>query len=237
MSDYMDMLAAYGVTEARPGGRKMTKKLLSLYPLPTNSNILEIGCGLGDTAKLLSEVKNTNVLAMDNHSKMIKKAKERHLNINNITWKIDDVNDANIREQSFDVIVSESVLSFTDLKKSLSNIYRWLKPNGLVYLLEPVYLGGLNNKELRDYKNFYGFHSLLKEGEWIHLFQQQGFSLMDTVKDEGEIMEDVEHSKHFPELVIDQQIDEKYIKLMENHLYFTENYLAFFDYAYFVLQK
>ncbi|MBU9721869.1 MULTISPECIES: class I SAM-dependent methyltransferase [Bacillaceae] len=235
MSDYMDMLAAYGVTEARPGGKQMTEKLLSSYPLKEGMKVLEIGSGLGDTAALLSKYK-TDVIALDSHKKMIKKAKSRFESIENIQWLCEDLHYANLKPKQFQAIFSESVLAFTNLNQSLPLLFEWLDSSGKLFALEPIYLGGLSNEALKQYKSFYGFNHMLTEKEWNQYFSNHKFKLEDIIHSEDANIGSFETSS-FPDLIIDDGLDQEYVELMEKHVKFTEDYLGYFDFAYFILKK
>ncbi|MDQ0256552.1 ubiquinone/menaquinone biosynthesis C-methylase UbiE [Evansella vedderi] len=231
---YMDMLAAYGVTAARPGGRKMSDYVFSKYPIKDNSTILEIGCGIGDTARKMTEDFQSDVTAIDPHPKMIEKAKNRHKDKSSITWINGDLNSYPLLENNFDAAISESVLSFTNISDSLKTIYKLLKEDGFLYLLEPIYLEGMETKQFNEYKDFYGFSSVLTEKEWKHILSETGFSVKNII---NSFEVNGEENEEFPELVIDEGLDHSHVETLKKHEYFLENYLAYFDYTYFICMK
>lgn len=231
---YTNMLAAYGVTEARPGGLNITKYILEKNPIPSKSTVLEIGCGLGDTANYLSKEFQANVTAVDPHLKMIEKGKKRH-STTNITWILGDVNTIKLPINNYDFVISESVLSFTPIQRTLKTIYQHLITGGKLLLLEPIYLGGLSKEEFADYKRFYGFQEILTEDKWKEYLEAENFEIEQVWKS-YDINNDNE-MLYFPELVMDKDLDYKHIETLKKHEELTEKYFAFFDYVSMVVKK
>ncbi|MDG5786810.1 class I SAM-dependent methyltransferase [Evansella sp. AB-P1] len=236
MNEYMDMLAAYGVTSARPGGKLMTNTIFEKHPLKKNSAVLELGCGLGDTAKFLVDKWNVNIDAMDINKKMLQKAKVRHKREKNINWIVGDFTSYEFPQKNYDGIVAESVLSFTNVPESLKLLNQRLNNDGKLYFLEPIYLGGLLDKEIQEYKDFYGFQHLYTENEWKEVCSSKNFSTIDIVRS-YDIPEIDGTDNVFPELVIDNNLNKKHIEILEKHNELTENYFAYFDFAYFVSKR
>ncbi|SDZ02969.1 Methyltransferase domain-containing protein [Evansella caseinilytica] len=236
MNEYASMLAAYGVTEARPGGKKMTEMVLKKFPIPSYSTVLEVGCGLGDTAKRLTAFDGVTVKAVDNHPKMIKKAKERHGENPKITWITADIQSLELEKDTVDTIILESVLSFTPLETVLPKLFSWLKTEGFMCSLDPLYLGGLPEKQLTAYKDFYGFRKLLTAEEWKKIFHRFGFTVKHVIGSK-EILEDSDELTVFPEIYPDENIDHRFITTLEKHLQLSEEYFPYFDFAYFICEK
>ncbi|ADU31243.1 class I SAM-dependent methyltransferase [Evansella cellulosilytica] len=235
MNDYTNMLAAYGITEARPGGKKITNQILDDYPIKKNCLVLEIGCGIGDTASAIVKKFGAKVVALDSHPKMIEKAKNRHIESENIIFKNEDFLNATLpKKKAFDVVIAESVLSFTNLDSLLPKMYETLKDVGQLYCLEPIYLTGLKEHELEEYKRFYGFKSLLTMEEWKALFLKHGFTLKRVLKSEEIDQEDL---YVYPELIVDDNLESKHSETLKKHQFFSEKYYPFFDSAYFILEK
>lgn len=234
MATYTDMLAAYGVTVARPGGKDLTNYVLQSYP-PQGENILELGAGLGETANFISNNYTVTVTAIDSNEKMIAKAKRKHKDNKNIQWLHCNFNSF-LPEKLFDHVIIESVLSFTDINSSLEKIGRLLKKNGTLYLLEPIYLGGLSDQDFAEYKGFYGFQDILTEKEWIKALTDHQFAIKKRISS-TEFENNCETDPPYPELVLDETMEQKYVNILSKHLELTNNYLAYFDYAYFICEK
>ncbi|MFA9555901.1 class I SAM-dependent methyltransferase [Evansella sp. AB-rgal1] len=234
MGNYMDMLAAYGVTIARPGGKKMTETAFHKFPI-TKGEILEIGCGLGDTSSFLAKISDAKVTALDNHSKMLEKARKRHNQNPSITWIEGDYQ---TYETSilYDTVIAESVLSFSSISRGLKKINKLMKDDGTLFMLEPIYLGGLSAEDLVQYKNFYGFKEILTKEKWNEELSDSRFYVKDIIHSYD--IENIDKEDlSYPELCIDPNLDKKHVEILEKHIMFTEKYLAFFDYAYFICEK
>lgn len=232
MPTYTDMLAAYGVTAARPGGEKMTEYVFKKCPI-SGKNILEIGAGLGETANFISNNFSTKITAIEKNKKMFEKGKQKQSDNKNITWVHTDFltyKPANV----YDTVIIESVLSFTNISTSIKKISSFLKKNGKLYLLEPIYLGGLMNEELAEYKQFYGFVDIFTKEEWINALKTESFHIKKVISS-TDIENGTEHA--YPELVIDENLEEQYVSMLSKHIDLTNNYLAYFDYAYFICEK
>src|SRR5690554_1809334 len=200
MSTYTDMLAAYGVTVARPGGKEMTNFAFQSYPIK-GEKVLEIGCGLGETANFIAESFDVEVTAIDHHPKMIQKAKDKHKE-KNIQWLIGDIA-AISPSNTYDNCIVESVLSFTNISNSLRNIYSLLSDGGKLYLLEPIYLGGLEKKELEQYMQFYRFNSVLTMEEWLTILEKNQLTIKKIMKS-SDMLQNSTIEEIYPELVLDK---------------------------------
>ncbi|UTR11200.1 class I SAM-dependent methyltransferase [Evansella sp. LMS18] len=236
MSKYTEMLAAYGVTNAHPGGGDFTDQLLKRLSVNEGMEVVEIGCGIGDTAKKLACSNKAKVTAIDMNRKMIEKARKRHAGVQGITWIEGCFMELNFPDKQFDLIIGESVLSFMDLENCLEKFSGLLKPGGKVCMLEPVYSGGLPEEILQEYKSFYGFKSLLSENEWKKLFSKYQFTSKDILYGE-DITGEPEEEGTIPEFVLDMQLQQEHIETLEKHMELTNKYLAYFDYAYFIFEK
>ena len=72
MSDYVEMLAYFGVSGAHPGGIELTKTMIEHLNLASDDRILDVGCGTGQTAAYLGHL-GYEVEAIDTHPLMIEK--------------------------------------------------------------------------------------------------------------------------------------------------------------------
>lgn len=132
--DFLNHFFSFGIDHL--WRRKLVKILM-----PSNPNsILDIATGTGDLA--ISEVKLNpeKIIGIDISEKMIKIGKEkvtaRKLN-DIISFKQADASEIPFKENSFDAVtVAFVVRNFEYLDKSLSGIFRVLKNNGQIAVLE-----------------------------------------------------------------------------------------------------
>ncbi len=103
--------------------------MLELMGDINNKQLLDLGCGVGDYAKIYSE-KGAFVTAVDNSKKEIEHAKNLH--ISNIKFMIHDINyGLPFENSSFDIITSSLVFDHLEgLKPLFKECNRILKDNG-----------------------------------------------------------------------------------------------------------
>jgi len=104
----------------------------------TNWNTcLDFGCGSGVFLPTLSNL-FTSVRGID--IEMVEASKiVDYYNLKNVTLINNDINVANLDEKSFDVITAADVLEhFQKIDKPVSQIYRWLKDDGLLLTSLPT---------------------------------------------------------------------------------------------------
>lgn len=70
-------------------------------------------------------------------------------------------------DQSFDIVIAESVTAFTNISKTLNEYYRVLKPNGILIDLDMTAEGPLSNEEKDQICTVYGMDNILTENEWL----------------------------------------------------------------------
>jgi ubiquinone/menaquinone biosynthesis C-methylase UbiE len=118
------------------GQFRFTRRVsLLIDQIPKDKKILEIGCGLGLFSSAFAE-RGYSVTAIDISPYFIKENRERYKNLN-INFLEADAHDLKFDNNSFDYVIGCSILHHLDLKNSLAEIYRVLRPNGKVYFSEP----------------------------------------------------------------------------------------------------
>lgn len=174
---YIDFLAKFGIGGAHPGGITLTKYILSQENITNTSKILDAGCGTGQTAAYLYEQFGARVTGLEINSIMIEKAKSRfqkyQLPIQLIQGSVENIP---IEDNSFDFVLSESVLAFVNKPMALKEFYRVLKKGGRFIANEMTINTKLNAKEELEITKFYNIDSLLLESDWRNLLKETGFS-------------------------------------------------------------
>jgi trans-aconitate methyltransferase len=95
-------------------------------------NILDIGCGDGQYSSVLAtHIKHGQILGIDSSADMVKHANQ-HWARENLSFEVQSI-DAFQSHILFDFVLSFWCLHWTNIHKSLPNIFHALKPGGRVY--------------------------------------------------------------------------------------------------------
>ncbi|HWI50310.1 MAG TPA: class I SAM-dependent methyltransferase [Rummeliibacillus sp.] len=180
---YLDLLAYFGIGGAHPGGFPLTFAIFEKEKIQPDHHVLDIGCGTGQTAAFLAKHFGCKVTAIDINPIMIEKAKKRFENDGlDIKVILGDAQNMNFVDHSFDFIVSESVISFTNIDKTLSELSRVLKEDGSMMMIEMTAEKSLSEDLQEKVSKLYGINEILKEDEWIFHLQQKGFTKIDKLR-------------------------------------------------------
>lgn len=105
--------------------------------IPTESRILDFGCGYGRISKVLWESGNRNIIGIDLSTKMIERGKREfpELHLETTTKKT-----LPYLDNSFDAIVACAVFTCITSQEvrlqQMKELYRVLKPEGLLHMVE-----------------------------------------------------------------------------------------------------
>ena len=220
---YLDCLAIFGVGGAHPGGLQLTKELLSREKIDETKSILDAGCGTGQTSAYIAKQYRCNVTSLDCNKMMLDKAKQRFSSLHlPIEVKQGSTENLPFDEGVFDMILSESVISFTDVSLTIPEFKRVLKPNGVLLAIEMVLEKSLSEEELKPIVNFYGVSQLLTEKEWYNFFERASFKQISVEKFKLQVDEnDVQNATDFS---LSENIDDKLSEIFEKHMHFTTVY-------------
>lgn len=103
--------------------------------LAEGMRVLEIGCGTGLFTELFSK-SDACILAVDISPDLLRIAKQRGLNPELVEFREMRFEDSELQD-SFDAIIGSSVLHHLELEIALQNIFRLLKPGGVMAFAEP----------------------------------------------------------------------------------------------------
>lgn len=228
---YTDCLAFFGVGGAHPGGLYITERAVMKEELTKESLVLDVGCGTGQTVAFLAETIGCKVTGVDSHPLMVQKARKRCASISDlIDVKTGRVESLPFSDRVFDFVLSESVLSFTNVSVSLIEIRRVLKERGVLIAVEAVV--EQEHKDLQRVKNFYGFTQLLTEEEWIKLFHETGFKYVEIMDYPEESVSNTS-IESAPDFSPSSEIDEELYMLLEKHEQLTHEYRDVLSYRVF----
>ena len=223
---YLDCLAIFGVGGAHPGGLQLTKELLSREKIDETKSILDAGCGTGQTSAYIAEQYRCNVTSLDCNKIMLDKARQRFSSLHlPIEVKQGSTENLPFDEGLFDIILSESVISFTDVSLTIPEFKRVLKPNGVLLAIEMVLEKSLSEEELKPIVDFYGVSQLLTENEWYNFFQKANFKQVTVEK--FKLQFDENDVQNAPDFSLSENIDDnsmKFLKSMRTSPRFTRIY-------------
>lgn len=229
---YLDCLAFLGVGGAHPGGLKLTKDILSREKLDETTSILDAGCGTGQTSAYIAMKYGSNVSALDHSSIMLEKARTRFSSLNlPIETRQGSVENLPYNNASFDMIISESVIAFTDNSMTIPELQRVLKPNGILLAIEMVLEKSLSEKELRPAMDFYGISRLFTESEWHHALHQAGFQ--DIRIEKFHLPFENQDVENAPDFVLSENMDDHFFEILDEHRQLTKVYENILSYRLF----
>ena len=141
--------------------KRWRKKLISKFKTNKTDNILDIATGTGDLAFELVKLNPKKIIGIDIAYQMIsignKKLSKKKLN-NILEFRKGDSENLSFNNEQFDAIsCAFGVRNFENLKKGLSEMYRVLKKEGKLVILE---FSKPKNKLIKVLYNFY-FNKLL----------------------------------------------------------------------------
>ena len=103
---------------------------LLLRQVPVDAErVLDVGCGTGALARSLAE-RVPRVDGVDRSAVMIEEA--RHLAPPNVMLHLADALTADLPADTYDAVLSSSVLHHLDLAEALPRMARWLRPGGVL---------------------------------------------------------------------------------------------------------
>jgi len=111
---------------------------LATIPISSDMHILEVGCGIGDTACDMAKrlVPNGHVTAFDQSAELIDlaRAQASDAGLSNITFECARAQEFDFPKEHFDVAHSRFVLCYiTDARDIVRKIYDSLKPSGYFF--------------------------------------------------------------------------------------------------------
>jgi len=174
---YFDVQAAWGISKPHYGGLKSTKELLRMCHLNRDKYVLDVGCGAGITPCYISEKFGCRVVGVDISEKMISLAKERarRKKMEELEFKKADAQDLPFEDGTFDLVISESVVSFVqDKERAIKEYARVVKPGGYVGINEAIWLTHSPPSELDDYMRRISGAELTNAEKWRRLFDEAG---------------------------------------------------------------
>ena len=119
--------------------RLWKKDLIYLMNPSYNQNLIDVASGTGDIAKLFlnNTNKNAQITCVDPNKGMVNKGKDKLRKFKNLKWIVSSAENLPVNDNSFNFYtISFGLRNTKNIKKSLSEAYRVLKPGGRFLCLE-----------------------------------------------------------------------------------------------------
>ncbi len=134
---YEDDLLTFFLGESyHPGGVELTKELGSIVGLNPHTKVLDLACGKGTSALVLSREFGCQVVGIDLSSKNVAIANQKAFQFDltaKLSFQVANAQKLPFPNESFDAIISEcSFCIFTEKNTVIQEVYRVLKPGGSV---------------------------------------------------------------------------------------------------------
>ena len=154
--DFLNRLLSVGIDQI------WRRKVSQIVAKHNPNSLLDIATGTGDLAIVIAKkISNIKIVGVDVAALMLEKASEKikAKNLNNIIdIQLGDAEDLKFSNSTFDAItVAFGVRNFENIEKGLAEMYRVLRKNGQVCILE---FSKPRNKLIRAIYNLY-FNNLL----------------------------------------------------------------------------
>lgn len=145
--------------------------------------VLDLGSGAGFDAFLAAKKVGSGgrVIGVDMTEEMINKAKANALkyNYSNVEFRLADIEDLPVDDNSIDAAISNCVINLApDKAKVFSEVFRVLKPGGRLYLSDIVLLGELSEEQKNSEELIAGcVGGALQKRDYLKKIEDAGFKV------------------------------------------------------------
>jgi SAM-dependent methyltransferase len=112
----------------------------------SNSEILDYGCGVGQSLKNVIKYNPKKLTGIDISEVSIKKAREAIQSLKpQVELLVDNCERTKFKNESFDIVYGSGILHHLDITTCINEIYRILKPGGKFLFIEPLGINPIIN--------------------------------------------------------------------------------------------
>lgn len=178
----------------RPNRFKLLDKGINLISSSNlnKSRILEIGCGYGDGSAYLAKEYNCKIEGIDKSDKAIAKAKEKHENLiseGNLNFSVGNAEDLPYKEETFDILFSESAFSpIVNKEDAVSEYNRVLKKGGFLLINDfatKIPVSSENREGVYYIPCFQGVSTI---ENYCNIFKKDNFHIVSAKEEYGELV-------------------------------------------------
>ena len=139
LNSYWDKTKILNAFKTYENDTRQVKWLSKRMGIKGNETILDAGCGIGGTMKQIALLHpDTNVYGVNVSDGQIKMAEQVLEGLDNCNLSVQDYTNTNFEDNSFDVIYFCESICYNEYGKVLTEVYRILKPNGTLYIIDIV---------------------------------------------------------------------------------------------------
>ncbi len=128
-----------------------TKQIISCLPNLSGKTVLELGSGIGRyTNYFASQAKE--IITVDFNQKFIDKNKENNVDFSNIIYQCENAVNLSFEPGKFDFVFINWLFMYlddNDVRKIITRIFQWLKPQGQLFLRESCITDSKGNPPLK----------------------------------------------------------------------------------------
>jgi ubiquinone/menaquinone biosynthesis C-methylase UbiE len=195
MMHYLSHLAELGATNLHPHGSAATDRLIDCLDLRSGQQVLEIGCGTGETLVRVALARDVRVSGVDVLPEMLRAARGR-LRLMRLQGR---ASAAEVRtgaplpfpDVSYHRVFTESVLGFQDAVSArmlLAEVFRVLRPGGRYVANEAVWKPSVSDDVVASvYRTCLADFGLCQSSEqnwsledWLHAMRAAGFQIVSA---------------------------------------------------------
>lgn len=161
----------------------------ALSEIKNGQVVLDLGSGAGFDAFLAAKLvgKQGKVIGVDMTEEMIKKARAnaKKYNYNNTEFKLGDIENLPVEDESVDVIISNCVINLApDKEKVFREAFRVLKRKGKLCVSDIVLLKNLTEEQKQDEELIAGcVGNAILRNDYLNLIKKVGFKVYETADD------------------------------------------------------
>lgn len=169
------------------GGRVATQALVDMCHVDSTSRVLDVGCGAGDTACLIAEQYGCRVQGIDLSEVMIAKAKDkaRRRGLEGLVeFRAADAFELPFEEDSFDVVIVESVLTPLpgDKEQALREMIRVVRTGGLIGVNETTVDPSASEEWLALLAEHPAMHGYFTPQTLANLLEESGLQVVEMIE-------------------------------------------------------
>jgi len=169
------------------GGQDATRALLDMCRLDATSQVLDVGCGSGNTACLIAEQYGSRVYGIDISEIMVAKATERARRqglMDKVEFRVADAFQLPFEDDWFDVVIVESVLTPLpgDKKQALAEMMRVARPGGRIGVNESTVAPSAPPELLALFDEHPAIHGCFTPQTLRSLFEESGLQMVQMTE-------------------------------------------------------